>query len=290
MSHGIEITNTNGDTLLDNDNEVILASEKGTISGTRSDIPSNNDYDHKWYYTGEYWECVVHLAISYTDPPMVAVRGEQGGYNILLPAVSLFSSTGISTDAVNRISFKSDLPRSVEYIVCCGASIATQESKDVGSDTYGLQIKSASNVVLFDSRWKSLVSCTTVDNFPTSVFAEIDLDPAYTDEAPDSIPAITVTKTDVDVTIPSTPGGYIVVNSLVGYVDIFYGTTTYPYRDYGGGIFVPTFIQTSATNITATTVRVGKGTAAPAFEDVGEANDISEVSGVFLVLRYIHEQ
>ena len=99
MSYGIEIRNTDGDLVLDEENEVVLVAEKGTISGIRSSVPLRDgspsiygDAEGQWWDSGPNYLSTIYLDNSYSEPPIVAVRGQSGAYNILTPASRVFAS------------------------------------------------------------------------------------------------------------------------------------------------------------------------------------------------------
>lgn len=290
MSYGIEIRNSGGDLVLDEENEVILVAEKNTIQGTRANPPLVNgspsilgDFEHKWWDSGDNYLCCVYLVNTYEDPPIVALRGNSGNYNVLLPTVRAYSSTDVNTANIDRLLLRSSFPSAIDYIVCAGASDCPTTSKAIdANDNYGLQIKNSSDETIFDSRWAEIISCTAVENFPTGVDVDTTVDP--------NIPPpfnVSFSKTGVNVSIPSTPGAFMVNNSLSGEKAFYYGTTSgqggEPIEDYGGGIFHPTLMQTAEDNILATSIRVlqgQSGTAGTQYRD-------TEYKGPFQVLRYL---
>lgn len=289
MTYGIEIRNSDGDLVIDEENEVVLVAEKNTISGQRSSYPILNgspslygDYNHQWYVQpGNGAVCCVYLENTYDDPPIVAVRGESGGYNILLPTVRMFRSTGVNTDPIDRLFFRCDLPRSIDYIVCCGASEAPASSRAVGTDDYGLQVTNSSAEVIFDTRWPAIVSCTSLNTFPSGV------DVSITIGSPPGPFTTTINKTNQSVTIPSTPAGFFVVTGLTGSMGFYYATTSgqggEPIENFGGGVFHPSLIQTNDTTVTATCVRVLEGLPGTA----GQQYVDNAFNGNFQVLRYL---
>lgn len=285
MSYGIEIRNANNDIVIDEENEVVLVAEKNTISGTRSSVTSlYQDYNYQWWYspTGDNYLCCVYLDYSYATPPIVAIRGVSGNYNVLLPQVRMFQSTANANDPIDRLFFRSDYPRSIDYIVCTGASECPATSRATGTETYGIQVLNSSASVIFDSRWPSIVSCTSLNSFPSGVDIDIDINP----ELPPQF-STTEVKTDVGVTIPSTPAAFFAMTGLKGskvfQSDETSGAGGEPIVRYGGGYFAPTLKQTNDTTVSATTIRVMDGPDGTA----GSLESYTAFSGNFQVLRYL---
>ena len=288
MAYGLEIRNADGDLVIDNDNEVVLVAEKNTISGKRTSAPANvyADYGHQWYsYDGnKSYRCCVHLTNNYANPPIVAIRGESGGYNILLPTVRSFSSDGTYVD---RLFFRTDFVRSIDYIVCAGASECPSTSRSVGSDTYGLTLKNSSDSVIFDSRWAAIVSCTSLEIFPSGVDVSINAGTGPFNT--------TITKTTQSVTIPSTPAAFFAITGLTGqkafYEDNTSGQGGEPIEEYGGGVFSPTLIQTGDTSVTATCIRTHSGVnlynSPVPYVSAGDNYVNQNYTGNFQVLRYL---
>lgn len=288
MAYGLEIRNANGDLVIDSTNEVVLVSEKNTISGQRTSAPSSvyADYGHKWYSIdgNRSYRCCVHLTNNYDNPPIVAIRGESGGYNILLPTVRVFSSDGTYVD---RLFFRTDFPRSIDYIVCAGASECPSSSRAVGSDTYGLTLKNSSDDTIFDSRWAAIVSCTSLETFPSGVDVDISIG------SPPGPFTTIISKTNQSVTIPSTPAAFFAVSSLRGqkafYEDTTSGAGGEPVEEYGGGVFGPSLIQTGDTTITATCIKTSPGINGQGnqYATAGTQYTDDAFTGNFQVLRYL---
>lgn len=286
MAYGLEIRNTNGNLVIDNTNEVVLVAQKGTISGQRTSAPSSvyADYGHKWYSIdgGKSYRCCVHAVTAFDNPPIVAIRGESGAYNVLLPTVRVFSSDGTFVD---RMFFRTDFPRSIDYIVCAGASDCPSASRAVGSDTYGLTLKNSAEDTIFDSRWAAIVSCTSLETFPSGVDVDITVG-----DPPGPFTTV-VTKTNQSVTIPSTPAAFFAISSLTGqkafYEDTTGGGAGEPIEDYGGGVFAPSLIQTGNTTITATSIKTHPGAYVQAGDSAGYQNIDDAFTGNFQVLRYL---
>lgn len=290
MSYGIEIKNSNNDLVLDETNEVVLVAEKGTISGIRSSVPLENgnpsiygDAGGKWWDSGPNFLSTIYLDNAYSEPPIVAVRGANGVYNIASPTSRLFESDpGVS--GIDRLFLRSELGASIDYIICVSASEAPASAKALGGDTYGFQVNNASEETIFDSRWAGIVACVDYKEFPTGVDVSISIG------SPPGPYTTTVTKTDVDITVPDSTGCFVTTTELDGFISFYHGTTSgqggEPVENYGGGYFVPSLKPTSSTNILATSLKIGDGPPAIG-QTPGTEFNRSNYRGSFLILRYL---
>jgi hypothetical protein len=178
MAYGIEVTTSDGYQVLDENNHIMIVAEKGTIEGTRSTPFGsgdniNNDTGDKWiriredidptsginYVTTNYYATVA-LAASYTEKPLVAIRGKNGAA-IILPNAYPYKH---SSSSYNRIRFSRDISVSTDWILITPSSATTPT---VSSGNFGMQVINSSSQVLFDSRWEELMALKEVATFDT---------------------------------------------------------------------------------------------------------------------------
>jgi hypothetical protein len=175
MSYGLEITTPEGFQVLDENNQIMVVAEKGTISGTRSTPygpgDANVDSNGKWlrvrtnlgtstqpeYITNGYRSYEV-LSANYGDKFLVAVRGANGTITVTPFIYGYSNGTGNSV-----IFFQKDSPSSIDWLVLVPAN---QTTPTVNGGNYGMQLLDASNNVLLDTRWEELFALKKVESFP----------------------------------------------------------------------------------------------------------------------------
>lgn len=181
MAYGLEITTPDNYKVIDENNYVMVVAEKGTISGTRS-LPFgsggltsiNTDTSDEWVRIYEdidptsgvnniltNYYATVELTNSYSEKPIIAVRGKNGTA-MTLPSAYVYKH---SSTNFNRIRFTDMGPKSVDYIIIAPANTASP-TVPVG-ENYGMQILDGSSNVLFDSRWPELIALKDTATFPT---------------------------------------------------------------------------------------------------------------------------
>jgi len=287
MSYGIQVKNTQGDLVLDEENEVVVVAQKGTVSGTRTSVPGsppslNNDFEGKWWYnenTQSYITTIV-LDQSYDIAPILAVRGGSGTQGVRTPLARVYRHDGTS---YNRIRMISEAPSTIDYILCTNASAAPTSSRDIGTDEYGLEIKNSSAEVIFDSRWPSIVACIDSYIFPDLSFTTTGSWELYNLNTYPNIQT---------QTIPSTPGCFMAVSGLSGFKRFYTIDRNEepgaPAFYIGGGEFVPSLRQTSDTSITLTANKINLGPITTSQSQVGDAlGDNSLFNGYYLILRHL---
>lgn len=290
MSYGFEFKNLNGDRVIDEDNEVLIVSEKGSVSGVRSTVfgigdSVNDDFSGKWVRVTsdgtvsgrtKYYLSNVVLSNSYLSKPLLALRGAGGAYATLpLAYVRRHSSTSF-----NAIRFISRTPVNIDYILASEASSASSASKSLpAGDTYGVKVAKADSTVVFDSRWPELFSVSDSKTFPVLSTAN------YIDNGvPNS-----------SISIADTPGAFFTVDSLYGFHPVVeqveqeeeFGATLLL---FGGGKFYPTVRQTSNTSVVCTMANTEEGdthNATGGSVETGDAN-FKNTGGNFLVIRYLN--
>lgn len=290
MSYGFEFKNLDGDRVIDEENEVLIVSEKGTISGVRAAIfgagdSVNDDFNGQWVRVTtdgtasgrtKFYISNVVLSSSYLSKPLLALRGSGGAFATLpLGYVRRHSSTSF-----NAIRFIARTPVDIDYILSVEASLAITAAKIIPTgETYGVNVKKADTSVVFDSRWPELFSVTDIKDFPL-----LPTDNYITN----GIPSTTVT-------IQDTPGAFFALDSLYGFHPVVeqveqeeeFGASLLL---FGGGQFYPTVRQVSDTSVNCTMVNTEEGLTQNSTGGDVETNDpnFRNTGGNFLVIRYLN--
>lgn len=178
MAYGLEINTSDGYQIMDEENHIMVVAEQGTIQGTRTaPYGAGDDLDDdsgdEWiriredidpgagiqYVTTNYY-CTIELATTYSEKPLVAIRGLNGSA-IILPHAYPYRH---NSSSYNRIRFNMYNPTSVDWILLAPSTATTPT---VSGGDYGMQILNSSSVVTFDSRWEELFVLKQVGDFPT---------------------------------------------------------------------------------------------------------------------------
>lgn len=290
MSYGFEFKNLNGDRVIDEENEVLLVSEKGSISGVRTAIfgagdSVTDDFAGKWVRVTsdgtasgrtKFYLSNIVLSSSYITKPLLALRGLGGAYATLpLAYVRRHNSTSF-----NAIRFISRTPIDIDFILASEASLASAASKSLPvGDTHGVKVAKANADVVFDSRWPEIFSVTDSKTFPVLPTSN------YIDNG---VPSSNVSITD-------TPGAFFTLDSLYGFHPVVeqveqeeeFGATLLL---FGGGKFYPTVRQTSSTLVKCTMANTEEGDTQSATGGAVETGDVNfkNTGGNFLVIRYLN--
>lgn len=265
MSTGISLLNENGERVLDEDHEVYVVTQKGTISGTAGTATSvHEDTGGKWkvLYDGtppyEYRNSFIANATLLnpsTVRPLIAVR-VSGGAPGVIPRVYARRHDGAD---FNLIRFQAYNATSVDYIVLEPSS--NPSSLAVIDDDYGVQIKKADDSLIYDSRW--IDQAAIVDSHPYGG----------------------------SITTVSAPGTFFTTEGLVGYTetqaeDVNGGEPGAPPVLEGGGFFYPSLNQLNATTIQCTVVKEREANVIGS--PGGEVVNSSPIGGRFMIVRYLN--
>jgi hypothetical protein len=264
MSTGISLLNEYGERVLDENHEVYVVTQKGTISGTAGAASSiNEDTGGKWkiLYGGtppyQYINSYIantYLTVPSSQKPLLAVRISGGAPGIIPRAyIRRHSSADF-----NIIRFQTFSAISMDYIILEPSS--NPASLEISDDDYGVQIRKVDSSLVYDSRW--IDQAAIVDSHPYGG---------------------TIT------TVPA-PGTFFTTESLLGYTELqAEDLNTEPGAPpllVGGGFFYPSLNQVNATTIQSTTVkeREAEVIGTPA----GEVVHSSPISGRFMIVRYLN--
>lgn len=290
MSYGVEFKNLDGHKVIDEENEVVIVSEKGSIIGVRSSVfgvgdSVNNDFGGQWIRVTadgtasgrtKFYLSNVVLTGLYSSKPLLAIRGSEGSFAVLpLGRIRRHNSTSF-----NAVRFISRYPVDIDYIVATAASLALPAAKVIpAGEAHGLAISKQDESIIFDSRWPGVFSVTDFHTFPVLATSN------YIDNG---VPFTTVS-------IQYTPGAFFAIDGLFGFHPVVeqvdqeeeFGATLLL---SGGGQYYPSIRQTSGSSILCTMVNTEEGLT---YSETGGSVEISDPSfrdtgGSFLVLRYLN--
>lgn len=289
MSYGIQFKNQNGERVLDENNEVMVVSEKGTVSGVRSTVfgvgdSVNDDFNGKWIRrthdgtasgrTLGYFTTIV-LATTYAQKPSIALRGVNGSPTTLpLSRVYKHNSTSFTS-----IRMTARQPVSVEWILTTPASAAVTSAIAIpSSDEYGMKVldDSATQKVMFDSRWPNLYAVRDVIEFPEFTGSNY---------LTNGIPTSTATIKDC-------PSAFFSLDGLYGHHSVTEQIEQEAEFGAGllllhGGEFYPTIRQTSDTTISMTMVNTEEGVNQSTTAG-GDVDIVQPTGGISYVIRYLN--
>ncbi len=278
MAFGIELRNSDTNLVLDEDNPVVVVTEKGTRNNnTVSSITSVNDDSGGWYKidSEDTWFSTIVLSSSYSTPPILAIRNGGGGYGGALPKATVYKHN--STD-YNRIRMYSPSPTKVEWIICASSSTVTP-TVDSTQD-YGIEIKDSSNNKVFDSRWVDIVSLVDIVSMPD---ISLTISGAGTQ-------SLSTSPASSDVTVANSPGSFYAVSGLSGVKSVSEYEMVEPGFSfiYGGGNFIPTVAPVNDTTLKMTAIRASRGPVNGNASSgiLQDAN--AEYGGQVLILRYLN--
>lgn len=278
MSYGIEIRNNDTNLVLDENNPVVVVSEKGTRgNNTVTSITSVNDDTGGWYKLVDedvYFTTIV-LTNSYTTPPLLAIRNAGGGYGSPVPKAAMYISGGTS---YNRIRMYSTSPKSVDWIVCSSSSDLTPTID--ATQNYGFEIKDTSNSKVFDSRWVDVVSLVDVVSMPNNGLT-------VTGAGTSSVSTVPVSST---ITVPDSSGCFYVTGGLSGMKEVREYKDTEPGLEfyYGGGKFIPSISPLTSTTVGLAGLKIGRGEWTTNAASGQIVDGTAEFGGSIFILRYLN--
>lgn len=290
MSYGIEFKNHYGERVLDETTEVMVVTEKGTISGKRSSVfgqpgeSVNDDSGGQWIRrthngtpsgrTVGYF-CTVVLGQTYAQKPSLALRGVNGT-TVILPIGRVYKH---SSTSFTSIRFTSKHPVNIEWILTSPSSLAVPGAIAVppGED-YGVEVfdDSPTPKKVFDSRWPNLYAVRDVLEFPEF---------AGNNYKTNGVPSTTVT-------IKECPGAFFSTDGLYGR----HSVTEEILQEEGlgasllllhGGEFYPSLSQVDDTTVKLTMRAAEEGNSQSATNG-GNVNIIQPTGGLSYVIRFLN--
>lgn len=175
MAYGIELRGPGGNLILNEQLSTIVVIDSFTLAPailgtydfatqTFPNIITNGWIAATGIFTaqGAYQDIPLNGGTGYTTAPIVAQRSTDGG-KVIRPWV-IFNPT---TSRYDTVRVYGELATTgVEVLILASSGDPAFNLNDVGTDTYGLQIRNNSNEVTFDSRWDRQVIFSQTLSFP----------------------------------------------------------------------------------------------------------------------------
>ena len=300
MAYGMEIVNDNGDVVINQDSDVMVASEKFTVSGIRSgvfgsvtgdsvtkDYKDAND-NANWIRqtstlssqdvnTGYFTN--IQLAANYSNKPIVAIRGKNGA-PITLPYVYVYRSG----TTWSRLRVYSENPISTDILIIT-PSAESQSLTIPSGDNYGITFTDNLGSTVFDTRWEEIVAVKSGNTFPT-------FSSSYDYRTGGGAP------TGTSVSTGGETGNFYVLSTVYGvhnvrsYRMISEGISFFQY----GGLHYPSLITTSTgISVTPTMVNARLDLSSSSNYTTTETDAGNQITtgttatgGTFLTIRYLN--